>query len=162
MARLRHIDVWLVARTTFALAGGLLLAFFSLENSARASCGDYVFVRNASGKLVRASTLMKNHGKVCTGPFCPDLNHQEAEEPELAVPDDLPVELPCQGPHCSGRSGLPLAPLPTPAPRSSQESTALLLKSCTDSPKNDSRFDRAPAASGHELHYPQTIFHPPR
>ena len=61
MSRFRPISAPQIARMTFALAAGMLLALVALANSAQAGCGDYVFVRNASGQLVRASTLMQGH-----------------------------------------------------------------------------------------------------
>ena len=143
---------------TFALAGGMLLALFILANSAQAGCGDYVFVRNASGQLVRASTLMPDHGSDCTGPECPNYN-LDVDVPEA----NLPVKLPCNGPNCSSRSELPASPVPPPAPpRSTQESTALLLKINDGDHEAGARFSGAPSSGDHELHYPQSIFHPPR
>ena len=164
MSRFRPISALQIARTTFALAGGILLALITLANSAQAGCGDYVFVRNASGQLVRASTLMQGHGD-CTGPECPNYNRDRAEsEEQAAVPEDsLPVKLPCNGPNCSNRSEFPASPVPPPAPpRSVQESTALLLKMTDGDHETGARFSGAPSTSDHELHYPQSIFHPPR
>lgn len=162
MTNLRHIGVWPLARTTFALAGAMLLAVVAGENSARAGCGDYVFVRDASGRLVRASTLMANHGgqhpngALCTGPGCPDYQAELAREPQ---PDSPPP--PCHGPNCSGRSQLPAVPVPPAPQRTSQESTVLLLESAgSDRPAASFEF----AATNHdrELHFPRSIFHPPR
>jgi len=45
MSRFRPISAPQIARTTFALAVGVLLALLTLANSAQAGCGDYVFVR---------------------------------------------------------------------------------------------------------------------
>ena len=165
MKRSLPITVARLARTTFALAGGTVLALVALANSAQAGCGDYVFIRNASGQLVRASTLMKDHGGDCTGPECPNYNRDGAEsEGQAAAPEDsLPVKLPCHGPNCSNRSELPASPVPPPAPpRSVQESTALLLKLTDGDHEAGARFGAAPPSSDHELHYPQSIFHPPR
>ena len=142
----------------------MLLVFFALAGSAHAGCGDYVFVRNASGQLVRASTLMQGHGD-CTGPECPNYNRDGAEsEEQAAMPEDsLPVKLPCNGPNCSNRSELPASPVPPPVPpRSVQESTALLLKMTDGDHEAGARFGSVPSSSDHELHYPQSIFHPPR
>ncbi len=169
MSRFRHITAAPFARTTFALAGVMLLVLVVLMNSAEAGCGDYVFVRNASGQLVRASSLMKDHGSQhpdgCTGPHCPDYN-------PLAIPSEAdpapreeshPIKLPCQGPNCSDRSQLPAAPVPPPAPhRSTQESTALLLQSNRGDQEAGARFGSARSSGDDELHYPQFIFHPPR
>jgi hypothetical protein len=143
MTGLRHIGVWPFARTTFALAGAMLLALMASENSAQASCGDYVFVRDADGRLVRASTLMAGHA---------------SQQPDGGIP----IKVPCHGPNCSSRSQLPTAPLPSPAPqRTSQESTALLLKSA-DEDRPEAPFAYAAAEPERELHFPQSIFHPPR
>lgn len=165
MTGFRHIGVWLFARTNFALAGAILLAVMAIENRAQAGCGDYVFVRDASGRLVRASTLMAGHANQssnvehCAGPNCP---RQQAELAEKPLPQDGPIEPPCSGPTCSGRSQLPTAPLPSPAPqRTSQESTALLLNSA-DEDRPTAPFAYAAADSERELHFPQSIFHPPR
>ena len=158
MSRFRPISASQIARITFALAVGMFLALFTLVNSAQAGCGDYVFVRNASGQLVRASTLMKDHGGDCTGPECPNYNRESA-----APEENLPVKLPCNGPNCSDRSELPASPVPPPTPpRSVQESTALLLKMTDGDHEAGARFSGAPSTSDHELHYPQSIFHPPR
>jgi hypothetical protein len=157
------ITVVKLARTSFALAGGMLLALFSLANSAQAGCGDYVFVRNASGQLVRASTLMNDHRGDCTGPECPNYNREGAASEGVVPEDSLPVKLPCNGPNCSDRSELPASAVPPPiSPRSVQESTALLLKMTDGDHEAGARFGSAPSSSDHELHYPQSIFHPPR
>ncbi len=165
MSRFRPISALQTARIFFALAGGMALALLALPNSAQAGCGDYVFVRNASGQLVRASTLMKDHGNDCKGPDCPDYNRQLAEsEGQAATPEEsLPVKLPCNGPNCSDRSELPAFPVPPPAPsRNVQDSTALLLKMTDGDHEAGARFSSAPSSHDHELHYPQSIFHPPR
>jgi hypothetical protein len=158
MSRFWPIFAPQIARMTFALAGWILLALIALASSAQAGCGDYVFVRNASGQLVRASTLMQDHHGDCTGPECPNYN-REAAAPE----SNLPVKLPCNGPNCSDRSELPASPVPPPAPpRSVQESTALLLKMTDGDHEAGARFGSAPSSNDHELHCPQSIFHPPR
>ena len=168
MSRFRHITAAPFARTTFALAGVMLLVLVVLMNSAEAGCGDYVFVRNASGQLVRASTLMKDHGGQhsggCTGPHCPDYNPLATPSEAEPVPreESPPIKLPCQGPNCSDRSQLPAAPAPSPAPQRAQESTALLLKSICGDQEAGARFGAVPSSCEHELHYPQFIFHPPR
>ena len=165
MSRFRPISALQIARMTFVLAGGMLLAFMALANSAQAGCGDYVFVRNASGQLVRASSLMKDdHGTPCTGPNCPDYQATESADADRAPPiENPPLQLPCHGPNCSERSDLPASPVPPPAPpRSVQESTALLLKMTDGDHEVGARFGVAPSSSDHELHYPQSIFHPPR
>jgi hypothetical protein len=165
MSRFRPISTLQIARMCFALAGGMVLALFTLANSAQAGCGDYVFVRNASGQLVRASTLMKDHRGDCTGPECPNYHHDGAESDDQgATPEDsLPGKLPCNGPNCSNRSELPASPVPPPAsPRSVQESTALLLNMTDGDHEAGARFGSAPSSGDHELHYPQSIFHPPR
>jgi hypothetical protein len=121
----------------------MVLAVMAGENSAQASCGDYVFVRDASGRLVRASTLMAGH---------------VSQQPDRGIP----VKAPCHGPNCSSRSQLPTAPLPSSAPqRTSQESTAVLLKSA-DEDRPAASFANAAAGPERELHFPQSIFHPPR
>ena len=167
MTRFRHLTAGQLARTSFALAGALLLVLAALANSAQAGCGDYVFVRNASGRLVRASTLMKDHGLhgACSGPNCPDNDPQEMQSDFLPTPreESLPIKLPCNGPLCSGQSQLPAVPGPPPAPpRSSQESTALLLRLNDGNAEPGAAFVSVPSTSDHELHYPQSIFHPPR
>ena len=164
MSRFRPISAPQIARMTFALVGGMLLVLVALANSAQAGCGDYVFVRNASGQLVRASTLMKDHRSDCAGPECPNYNRDVAESEDAAGPEEnLPVKLPCNGPNCSDRSELPASPVPPPAPtRSVQESTALLLTMTDGDHEAGARFSGAPSTSDHELHYPQSIFHPPR
>lgn len=165
MTGFQHIGVWPFARTTFALAGAIVLAVIAGENSVQASCGDYVFVRDAGGRLVRASTLMAGHnspqpgGGNCAWPNCPG---EQAELANELLPQDIPSKAPCHGPNCSSRSQLPTAPLPTPAPqRTSQESTALLLKSA-DEDRPAAPFAYAAAELERELHFPQSIFHPPR
>jgi hypothetical protein len=152
---------------TFAFAGALLLLLVAMAGSAQAGCGDYVFIRDANGRLIRASSLMKDHDTrgACTGPHCPGNN--PLATPSAADSSDreesLPIRFPCNGPHCSGNSRLPAAPIPSPiSPRTSQESTALLLKLNDGAAEVDTRFAQVPSASGDELHYPQSIFHPPR
>ena len=41
MSRFRPISASQIARITFVLAGGMLLALVALVNSAQAGCGDY-------------------------------------------------------------------------------------------------------------------------
>lgn len=118
----------------------------------QAGCGDYVFVRNTSGQLVRVSSLMNDHND----------NLQRSQTP-VSPEEGPPIKVPCQGPTCSDRSQLPAAPVPPSAPqRSVQESTALILK--LNSGDNDvgARFGFFSSANDQELHYPQLIFHPPR
>jgi hypothetical protein len=167
MSRFRHISGLPVARMTFAFVAALLGGLFSLASTAQAGCGDYVFIRDANGRLIRASSLMKGHETDgnCTGPHCPGNN--PLATPSAAGPEDreesLPLRLPCSGPNCSGDSRLPAVPVPSPAPlRSSQESTALFLKLNDGVAEANTRLAQIPAASGHELHYPRSIFHPPR
>jgi len=165
MSGCRHISAVQIARMSFAFAGGILLFFFAMVNPAQAGCGDYVFVRNASGQLVRASSLMKDHGGDCTGPECPSYYRDSAESNgQAAAPEESdPDKSPCNGPNCSNRSDLPASPIPPPAPvRSVQESTALLLKMTDGDQEAGACFSGAPSNSDHELHYPQSIFHPPR
>ena len=159
MSRVRPTSALQFARMTFALAGGVVLALYALANSAQAGCGDYVFVRNASGQLVRASSLMKDHqGGDCTGPNCPDFNREGT-----ASKDRIPAERqPCNGPNCSERSDLPASPAPPVPPRSGQESTALLLQMNDGDDEAGARFGGVSSSTDHELHFPQTIFHPPR
>lgn len=165
MTGFQHFSVWPFARTTFALAGALLLAVVAGENSARAGCGDYVFLRHSSGRFVRATTLMAGHGdqhpssRICTGRGCPDDPAELAGQMQPQIP---PAQPPCNGPNCSGHSQLPAAPVPTPAPqRSSPESTILLLES-SGSDRSAASFGFATSENDHELHFPQSIFHPPR
>jgi hypothetical protein len=164
MSRLRHISILHIARLAVVLAGATVLALVAFANSAQAGCGDYVFVRNANGVLVRASTLMNGHGG-CTGPNC----HRDElpAEPNAAEPaapvESVPIQLPCNGPNCSSRSEVPASPSPLPSPtRTAQESTALLLNLNSRENDSDARFGSIPSVTGHELHYPQSIFHPPR
>ena len=118
----------------------------------QAGCGDYVFVRNASGQLVRASSLMKDH----------NANLQRSQTP-LSLEEAPPIKMPCQGPTCSNRSQLPAAPVPPSAPqRSVQESTALILKLNSGDDDVGARFGFFASPKDQELHYPQFIFHPPR
>jgi hypothetical protein len=164
MSRFRHCTASHRARKIFALAGAIALALVTFANSAQAGCGDYVFVRNANGKLVRASTLMQDHGG-CTGPHCPDYHPQVVpKDANLGSREETPPsKLPCQGPNCSDRSQLPPAPVPTPVPqRGGEESTTLLLKSNGNDCDAGGRFGGTPSNHDHELHYPQFIFHPPR
>jgi hypothetical protein len=163
MSRVRHISAVLFARVSLALAGAAVLLFAAFTSQAQAGCGDYVFVRNAQGQLVRASTLMNGHGG-CSGPNC---NETTAAEPDVPNPPelakDVPQRIPCNGPNCSRRSDLPASPAPPPSPiRSAQESTALLVKLSDCDLGEGARFGILPSGNAHELHYPQSIFHPPR
>ena len=165
MSRLRHISVLPFARMSFALAVAIVLALFVFTKSAHAGCGDYVFVRNAQGQLVRASSLAGEHGG-CSGPNChrtESTSETESAEQSAPAEESVPPKLPCHGPNCSGRSELPASPTPLPVPvRSTQESTALLVKLSDGDADEGARFAAVPSASAHELHYPESIFHPPR
>jgi len=100
------------------------------ERTCQAGCGDYVFVRNATGQLVSASSLMKDHTN----------NPQGSQSPNSAE-ETSPVKVPCQGPNCSNRSQLPLAPVPPSAPQGSvQESSALLLNLNSSDEDGGARF----------------------
>ena len=160
------IDLYL-ARRNFGLAGALLLALLSLQEPAQAGCGDYVFIRDAQGRLVRPSSLMKDHAGefACRGPNCPNDNPLAVPRAAVPLPDEegLPGKFPCQGPNCSGESQLPATPVPSPSSwRSSQESSALLLKRSEAIAEVDPRFVHPSSAGGDELHIPRSIFHPPR
>ena len=72
------------------VALGLALVW---QHESRAACGDYVLVRNAGGRLVRASELA---GGSPTDPH---------------GPASLPFD--CRGPSCSGRPLTPSAPPPS-------------------------------------------------
>jgi len=160
MSQFRQSVTCSFARTIFVLAGVAALASLALTSTVQAGCGDYVFIRNAQGQLVRPSSLMKEHGG-CTGPNC----HPAAEDDEVAPPaESLPAPtIPCQGPNCSGRSSLPASPSPLPAPtRTGSESSALLAGTNIDGTQSGGSFDRPSASMDHELRYPQSIFHPPR
>jgi hypothetical protein len=163
MSQSRAIAVVQLARLTVAFVGAAL-ALVVIENTAQAGCGDYVFVRNAQGQLVRASSLMSHAG--CSGPNCHRTEStSEADSADQSIPaeENIPPKLPCHGPNCSGRSELPASPTPLPVPvRSVQESTALLVNLSDNDSEDGARFAAVPAASAHELHYPQSIFHPPR
>jgi hypothetical protein len=131
------------------LAAGL--AVMASGRNCQAGCGDYVFVRNASGQLVRASSLMKDHND----------NPQGAQTPVLPE-ETFPIKVPCQGPNCSSGSQLPATPVPPSPQRSVQESTALLLHLDSGDEETGNRFNGVTSSNDHELHYPQSIFHPPR
>ncbi len=149
-------------RTIFALAVAALLALSVLANSAQAGCGDYVFVRNANGKLVRASDLMKDHG-ACTGPNCPGYHSSSAGLESISVsPTESPIKMPCNGPNCSSRSQWPAAPAAPVAPPSARESAALFLRVTSDDRESGALLSGAPTNNELELRYPQAIFHPPR
>lgn len=154
-----------------ALAGLMVLACALLPKSAHASCGDYVFVRDARGQLSRVSDLLKDHRvhgpsqRGCTGTNCPSSNLTGAQpEPAPAsVEEGLPIQLPCHGPNCSSRTQLPAAPITPLIPqRTGQESTATLLNLHQTDDASRPRFGLFPSTSAHELHYSQFIFHPPR
>ena len=128
------------------------LAAMVSGRSCQAGCGDYAFVRNASGQLVRASSLMKDH----------DNNPQGAQTPVSPV-ETFPSKVPCRGPNCSSDSQAPAIPVPSPPPqRSVEESTALLTNLNTGEGETGARLSRVISTNDDELHYPQSIFHPPR
>jgi hypothetical protein len=157
--------VKLAVRSLFGMAClGFALAIVLANRDCQAGCGDYVFLRNPSGQLVRASSLLKDHEPPCSGPNCPDVDHHVAEGLMHSSPaEHLPIKLPCNGPNCRGESQLPAFPVPpTSSQRNLQESTALLLRSGVDNAEMDERFLRVPLSTGHELRHSQSIFHPPR
>jgi hypothetical protein len=151
-----------IARLTIALAG-LMLSAFLLVSRAQASCGDYVFVRNAQGQLVRASTLMNGH-RGCSGPNC--RNTEQAAVPDIVdlVPaETIPIKVPCRGPNCYGRSEQPASPAPLPSPiRVGQDTSALPIKLNDGNYAEGYQLASIPSANAYELHYPRSIFHPPR
>src|SRR5205085_5903619 len=124
MSPFRRTTILRHTRTSFALAVVTLLAWSALSNSAQAGCGDYVFVRDSSGKLVRASDLIDGH-RDCAGPDCPDYHSSAAElaSTPLSPAEPAPIKVPCNGPNCSSRSECPVAPTVPAAPPSVREST---------------------------------------
>ena len=158
MTFLGHITSLGIARTPFVFVVALLLAIGTGESIVHAGCGDYVFLRNASGQLIKASTLQPGEtSKPCNGLDC---RNEEAIEKKSE--HDAPIRLPCTGPACSQNSQLP-APLPSPVPlQSSQEFAALGLNYAGDGSCPNSLFEGASSSNGCKLHFSQSIFHPPR
>jgi hypothetical protein len=125
-----------------AQAALALLLALATQGIADASCGDYVFVRNASGQLVRASELAARKGM--------PLSH--AAEP---------LRKPCQGPACSQRPDLPPATPPAPIVwPSSPEGLLAALVGESPRPAGDSA--RPASAPAHPIHHPGRVFRPPR
>ncbi|HUE71940.1 MAG TPA: hypothetical protein VMP01_13725 [Pirellulaceae bacterium] len=132
---------WSVVRCC-ALVMVALASALAWQDMAEASCGDYVFVRDAQGRLVRAADLAAG------GPMAAD--HSA-----------MPSSAPCHGPQCSR---LPSAPPAEPlAPSRSLSPPEALLSHLGD---QDSfaggggwSTDPEPA---HPIHHPGRIFRPPR
>lgn len=140
------------------------------NGTASAGCGDYIFVRNHEGKLVRASTLAHSSHQNCPGGNC-DSEHfglSLSEKVHLSKKSHSPLQAPnrrCQGPFCDGEVPVPTAPFsPTPTPSNHSRSLIALMA-------NSAGNDQGPAGmevvrQGRQLlatiHAPQDIFEPPR
>ena len=140
------------------------------NGTASAGCGDYIFVRNHEGKLVRASTLAHSSHQNCPGGNCDSARFMLSlrEQVHLAEQSQAPLHAPkrgCQGPFCDGEAPVPTAPFsPTPTPSNHSRSLIALMA-------NSAGNDRGTAGmevvrQGRQLlatiHAPQDIFEPPR
>jgi hypothetical protein len=107
-----------------------------------ASCGDYVLVRDANGKLVPASQLA-------------------AGEQRAAEHSSAPMKRPCHGPECSQLPTRPPA-VPTVPIHWPSAPEAALEQGGDGSDRPES--DQPETSSGplHPIHHPGGIFRPPR
>jgi hypothetical protein len=115
------------------LAGAsLVLLAAALPGKAKAECGDYVMV---GGKHAAAAAK--------------------------ADPGQKPVApSPCQGPHCSQRSNLPLVPPAPPPSISAGEWACLNTGGMSDSPCR--QHICLEDSSVHPIQFSESVFHPPR
>lgn len=124
-----------------ALAATVLLLVLVAQDQARAACGDYVFVRDASGKLVPASEWAARQGMP-------------------AAHSSAPLGKRCQGPTCSERPSLPPATPAAPIVWPVSPEAFLASGDDCDRPEND--LSHPGGAPPHTIHHPGRIFHPPR
>lgn len=137
---------------------------------AMAGCGDYIFVRNHEGKLVRASTLTHaSHGN-CPGGNCESAKFglSLSEQVRLAERSHSPLQVPkrdCQGPYCDGKVPFPAAPF-SPVPSPNQHSRSLIALMANSSENDQELANMGVVRQGRQLlatiHAPQDIFEPPR
>lgn len=144
-------------------------AWFANGN-ASAGCGDYIFVRNHEGKLVRASTLAHaSHGN-CPGGNCDSAKFSLSlrEQVQLTERSHAPLQAPkrgCQGPFCDGEAPVPSAPFsPIPTPNNHSRSLIALAANSSGNDIYPSGMDVV--RQGRQLlatiYAPQDIFEPPR
>lgn len=140
------------ARTTaIRVAAWLLLGMgFLCGSKAYANCGDYLWIRDANGNLIRASGLMPEHGLE---------NHLRSIHP---TGDDSEGQRPCRGPACGGVPVSLPAPLTMPFTGGSAARDGLAVMSLEQAELGNGRFLRSVMESIAELFFPQDIFEPPR
>lgn len=146
-------------RLLVAVVVAALLGVALVPNVAFASCGDYVFIRDASGKLVRASSALPGHVSPCPGGVCHEATQQEAADEPV-----VPVKRPCNGPHCGSVPSAPLAPIPVPV-STGQVRDLVALASASSSQDDVHLLSRELRQSRQllaEIHLPQDVFEPPR
>lgn len=140
------------ARTmAIRVAAWLLLGMGLLDGSnVYAGCGDYLWIRDANGNLVRASWLMPEHGLENNLRSL----HQPSEDPE--------GQRPCRGPACGGVPASLPAPLTMPLFGGSTARDGLAVMSLEHILSGNSRFFQPTTSIVAELFFPQDIFEPPR
>ncbi len=136
----------------------------------QAGCGDYVFVRDAQGRLVPAASRMHGHQHACPGGNCGQdqagsLPSALAKQASTPLGGQQPAKRGCQGPFCNGGPQLPFVPFaPAPVPNSSARSFAALV----GGPQDAGAASLAGETLRHSrqllavIHAPQDIFEPPR
>ena len=116
---------------------------------AYAGCGDYLWIRDANGNLVRASGLMPEHTL-------------EDHLRSLSHADDSHEPRPCRGPACGGVPASLPAPLTMPLLGGSTVRDGLALMPLEHILIGNSRFFQPTTSIVAELFLPQDIFEPPR
>ena len=119
----------------------LVVALLARDES-HASCGDYVLVRDANGKLVPASQFV-------------------AGEQAATAHSSAPRKLPCRGPQCSELPARPPAVPPAPL-QWSQGPEAVWAQGRDGSDRPDSQRPEIRSGPLHPIHHPGGIFRPPR
>jgi len=140
------------ARTlAIRVAAWLLLGMgFLCGSKAYANCGDYLWIRDANGNLIRASWLMSEHGLENN---LRSLHH---------AGDDSEGQRPCRGPACGGVPVSLPVPLTMPLFGGSTVRDGLALISLEHILTCNSRSFQPTTSIVAELFRPQDIFEPPR
>lgn len=142
-----------VPARTFAIrvAAWLILSLSLLGGSeAYAGCGDYLWIRDAKGNLVRASWLMTEHGLE---------NNLRSIHPTGDEPDG---KRPCRGPACGGIPASLPTPMTMPLFGGSAVRDGLAVLSLEHFLAGNSRFFQPTTDRITEFFLPRDIFEPPR
>jgi hypothetical protein len=128
-------------------AAALAAGMFASQESASASCGDYVVMGSSSDAMPSVEVHTPDH----SGPVSNSSSPSSASGPKNRKP--------CNGPQCSRRSTPPLAPVPSPGPEQTDWGIISPGAPCLSS-ERASMFSLIP--NSHPKSLVSDVFRPPR